>query len=83
MFQKIWKVAYQCFSTELERPITVRTGVTENTWRDTLMVIVFEIKGAARFPGIPGEHSKCQDNSWTPQNFSGAPGNPMQVRIPF
>lgn len=44
------------------------------------MVIALD---ATRFPGVPGEYSKCQDNL-RPFKPSVVPlGNLKQVRIPF
>lgn len=53
-----------------------------NKWRDASW-LVFGLKGAAWLSGIPGEYSKCSDNSRSPQNLSGGLGTPMQIRNPL
>lgn len=37
---------------------------------------VFELRGAARFLGVPGDYPKCQNISGAPQNLGDGLGEP-------
>lgn len=88
VFQKIWipvfRVACWCSCTESQCSDHCKwqASLRSNKWRDASQ-LVFGLKGAARLSDVPGEYSKCSNNSRSPQNLSGGLGTPMQVRNPL